>query len=193
MKAALSTKQDGNLIFSLTPQRFITEDDLFNSPQLGSVNIAPDGSAVAYTISQRNPKTIKSESWIEIRRLPGGELEQTIRDSQGYRDIQWSPDSQWLSAIVPGEKGTSGLWLVERKTRRSRLLLDNIKGLSSASWSPTGKFLLYTITEEPKDPNPKVENMKGLDDRWTYMRSKSHLYTVMVDSGVCHRLTAGTQ
>ncbi len=193
VKAALRTKQDGNLIFGLTPQRFITEDDLLNSPQLGSVNIAPDGSAVVYTISQRNPKTSKSESWLEIRRLPGGELEQTIRDSQGYKGIQWSPDSQWLSAIVPGEKGTSGLWLVERKTRLSRLLLDNIKGLSSASWSPTGKFLLYTITEEPKDPNPKVENLKGLDDRWTYMRSKSHLYTVMVDSGVCHRLTAGTQ
>ena len=193
VKAALKTKQDGNLTFRLTPQRFITEDDLFNSPQLGSVDVAPDGSAVAYTISQRNPKTAKSESWIEIRRLPGGDLEQTIRDSQGYRGIQWSPDSQWLSALVPGEKGTSGLWIVERKTRQSRLLLDNVKGLSSASWSPTGKFLLYTITEEPKDPNPKVENLKGLDDRWTYMRSKSHLYMVMVDSGVCHRLTAGTQ
>lgn len=193
VKAAMTTKQNGNLSLSLTPQRFITEDDIYNSPVLGTVAVSPDGSAVAYTVSQRNPKTGQTESWIEIRKLPGGELEQTIRDSQGYKNLQWSPDSQWLSAIVPRKKESSDLWLIERRTRRTRIILENIKGLSSAYWSPTGKFLLYSITEEPKDPSPKVERMTGLQDRWVPWHSKTHLYMVMVDSGVRHRLTAGPQ
>ena len=188
----LTLKHGGDLISSLTPRRYITEDDLFNSPQIGSVLVAPDGSAVATVMSQRNPKLAKSESWIEIRKLPGGELEQTIRDSQSYANVRWSPDAQWLSSLIPGEKGTSSLWLIERKTRRTRVLLDNIKGLTSAHWSPTGKFLVYSVTEAPKETDPKVERMNGLQDRWGVWHSKIHLYMIMVDSGVCRRLTAGT-
>jgi len=193
LNTKLNIKQGGELISNLTPRRFITDDDLFNSPQIESVFVAPDGSALAYGMTQRNPKIAKSESWVEIRKLPGGELEQTIRDTQGCSNIQWSPDSQWLSAIVPAEKDSSNLWLIERKTRQTRVLLDNVKGLSSARWSPTGKFLVYSITEKPKDPDPKVERMTGLQDRWLPWHSKTHLYAVMVDSGVCRRLTAGTQ
>jgi len=192
LKTEFSLKQGGGLVSGLTPRRYITEDDVLNSPQTGSILVSPDGSAVAIVMNQRNPKLAKSESWIEIRKLPGGELEQAIRDSQSYANVRWSPDSQWLSALVPGEKGASSLWLIERKTRQTRVLLDNVKGLSSAFWSPTGKFLVYSVTETPKEPDPKVERMTGLQNRWGFWPSKSHLYMVMVNSGVCRRLTAGT-
>jgi len=193
IKTKIKTSIAGNLNTDLIPKRFMSEDDVHNAPSIAQVAVAPDGSAVAYTMTKRNPKIMKNESWIEVRTLPDGQLEQVIRDSQGYRNLQWSPNSKWLSVIVPGEKGTFDLWLIERKTRLIRILLDDVKGLSSASWSPSGTLLLYSITEAPKVIVPKVDRLEDLDDRWLNSRSLTHLYTVMVDSGVCRRLTAGPQ
>jgi len=192
LKAEMQTSQDGRLSTDLSPQRFISEDDILNSPQIGSVSLTWDGRAVAYVVSKRNPRTTKPESWIEIRRLPGAELERVIRDTQSYASIQWAPDGRRLSAIVPGETGTSDLWLVDRMTGQTRILLDDVKGLAASYWSPTGDFLVYSVTEAPKDPDPKVEKMTGLQDRWIPWHSKTHLHLVWVDSGLRRPLTAGT-
>lgn len=191
IQTEIKTPIAGNLHTDLIPKRFMTEDDVHNAPSIIQVAVASDASAVAYTVTKRNPKIMKNESWVEIRTLPDGQLEQVIRDSQGYRNLRWSPDSQWLSAIVPGEKGTSDLWIIERKTRQIRILLDDVKGLSSATWSPTGTFILFSITDTPKELIPKVDRLEDLDDRWLNNRSLTHLYTVMVESGVRRQLTAG--
>jgi dipeptidyl aminopeptidase/acylaminoacyl peptidase len=192
LQAEMRTAQDGRLSTDLSPQRSISEDDILNSPQIGSITMTRDGRAVAYVVSQRNPKTTKPESWIEIRRLPGAELERVIRDTQSYASVQWAPDGRRLSAVVPGEAGTSDLWLVDRQTGETRVLLDDLKGLTAAYWSPTGDFLVYSVTEAPKDPEPKVEWMTGLQDRWVPWHSKTHLYVVDVGSGIRRPLTGGT-
>ena len=191
LRSELKTDQDGRLVTDLSPQRPIGEDDILNAAQIQSIAMTRDGKAVAYVVSQRNPRTAKSESWVEIRRLPGAELERAIRDSQAYASVQWSPDGRRLSAIVPGEAGASDLWIIDRATGQTRVQLDDVKGLTAASWSPAGDFLVYSVTEAPKDPDPKVEKMTGLDDRWVPMRSKTHLHMVLVDSGIRRPLTGG--
>jgi len=193
IKTEFKISMVGNLSSDLSPKRFMSEDDVHNAPRITRVAVAPDGSAVAYTMSRRNVKIKKDESWIEIRTLPEGQLEQVFRDSQGYRNLQWSPDSAWLSAIVPGESGTSDLWLIERKTHQTRILCDDVEGLSSASWSPTGSLILYSITDAREELVPMVDRLEDLDDRWIYNRRLTHLYTVMIDSGVCRRLTTGSR
>jgi dipeptidyl aminopeptidase/acylaminoacyl peptidase len=193
IKASFESAEAGPLISSASPKRLISRDDLSNAPRVGAPAVAPDGKAVAYTMTRRLPKTGQSESWIEIRKVPGGELEQVFRDSQGRQTLRWSPDGKSLSALVPGDKGTMDLWILDRETKQTRVLLDDVQGLLDASWSPTGSFLIYAVTEEPKDPSPKVEKLSGLDDRWTRLRGKTHLYAVSVDSGVRRRLTAGDQ
>ena len=188
----LRTSQDGRLGTDLSPERLIGADDILNSPRIGAITMTRDGRAVAYVVSERNPKTAKPESWIEIRRLPGAELEREIRDTQTYSSIQWAPEGSRVSAVVPGDAGTSDLWLVDRATGQTRVLLDDVKGLTAAYWSPTGDFLVYAVTEPPKDPDPKVEKMTGLEDRWTPWHSKTHLHMVLVDSGIRRPLTAGS-
>jgi dipeptidyl aminopeptidase/acylaminoacyl peptidase len=191
LQAEMRSGQDGRLATDLSPQRSISEDDILNSRQIGSIALTRDGGAVAYIVSERNPKTTRPESWIEIRRLPGSELERVIRDTQSYASVQWAPDGRRLSAIVPGEAGASDLWLIDRATGETRVLLDDVKGLSAAYWSPTGEFLVYSVTEAPKDPEPKVEWMTGLEDRWVPWHSKTHLHLVSVDSGIRRPLTGG--
>lgn len=190
VQASIGTSHPGSIRSSLVARRFITERDIFNSSRISQINISPDEQAVAYVVTRRNPHVKKEESWIEIRTLPGGELEKTLRDSQGFRNLRWSPDSRWLSAVVPGEDKTFDLWLIHRKTGKIRVLLDNKKGLSSHYWSPTGDFIIFTINKRPDVP--KIEKMDGLQDRWLPRFGKSHIFQVMVDSGICRRLTAGT-
>ncbi len=193
VKVLLKPKNEGILQANLSSRRMLTEDDIVNSLELRNVKLSPDGKAVAYTASQRNPRTKRHEYWIEIRTLPDGKMEKVIRDTQNLRNLQWSPDGKSLSAIVPGTGETSDLWLIDRKTGQTQILLDDLKGLNNALWSPSGEFLLYSVTDEPKEKDPKIERLTGLQDRW--VRSwpyKSHLYTVMRESKIRHRLTAGT-
>ncbi len=193
LKASLSWKEAGRLASSLSVRRTLTEDDIFNSLRLSNVKLSPDGKAVAYTASRRNPRTKNQDSWIEIRSIPEGKIERVIRDSQSLRSLQWSPDGKFLSAIAPGARDTSDLWLIDRGTGQTEILLDDIKGLNNALWSPTGEFILYYVKDEPKEKEPKIQRLTGLQDRWVrFWPYKNHLYTVMIKSKVRRRLTAGT-
>ena len=193
LEAKLKPDHSGTLTASLSPERSLSEDDIHNALTARGLNISPDGDALVYSLSRRNPHTKQSEGWIEIHRLPSGELEREIRDSRGLYGLQWSPCGHWLSAMAAGEKGTSDLWLIERKTGKTRILLNDVKRLGMSSWSPAGDYIIYTITDEPKEKDPKIERLEGLDDRWTRTTPyKTHLYLVMVESGIRRRLTAGT-
>ncbi|MEW6455868.1 MAG: S9 family peptidase [Acidobacteriota bacterium] len=193
IKATFKPKKEEYLSVSLATKRTLTEDDIFNSLNLRSISISPDGKAVAYTVSQRNPRTKKHEYWIEIRKLPDGEIEKVIRDTQNLRNLRWSPDGKFLSAIAPGTKDTFDLWLIERKTGQTQILLDDVKGLNNAIWSPTGEFMVYSVTDEPKEKEQKIQRMTGLQDRWIrYWPYKTHLYMLMMESKIKRRLTAGT-
>ena len=192
IKTSLRPEKKEYLEVNLTARRCLTEDDIFNSLRLSNILISPDGKAVCYTVSQRDPKTGRADRWIEIRKLPGGEIERAMRDSRTLRNLIWSPDGKFLSALVPGEKGTSDLWLIERETGETCILLNDINGLRSAVWSPTGDFIVYTVREEPEDKDPKIQRLTKMEDRYPYSPYKTHLYMVMVDSKICRRLTAGS-
>jgi len=189
--AALKPEKKEYLAVSLSKKRSITADDIHNSRNISNILISPDGKAVCFTVSQRNPRIKQTERWVEIRKLPGGELESTIRDSsQTPQNLAWSPDGKFLSGIFPGEKNTSDLRLIERKTGQITVLLDDVKGLRNAAWSPTGDFLIYSVTEESRVKDPKRQWLKGLQDQRG--SSKTHLFKVMVDSIMRRRLTAGS-
>ncbi len=193
LRASLSPRKEGTLASSLSGRRTLTEDDIFNSLRLTNVKLSPDGKAVAYTASQRNPRTKNQDSWIEIRTVSDGMLERAVRDTQGLRNLRWSPDGKFLSALAPGTSGTSDLWLIDRETGQTEILLDDIKGLNNAVWSPTGEYLLYYVTDEPKEKEPKIQRLTGIQDRWVRnWPYKKHLYTVAIKSKLRRRLTAGT-
>ncbi len=192
IKASLKPKKEENLAISLTPRRTITEDDIFNSLELSNISLSPDGKTVCYAVSQRNPRTESAEQWIEIRNFPGGKLERVMRDfPQTPRNLGWSPDGRFLSALVPGERGTSDLWLIERSTGQITVLLDDVKGLGNPVWSPTGDFVVYTVTEEQDVEPLKIQKVEKLDDRYPPFVYKTSYYMVMVDSKICRRLTTG--
>lgn len=189
--AALKPEKKEYLAVSLSKKRSITADDIHNSRNIRNILISPDGKAVCFTVSQRNPRIKQTERWVEIRKLPGGELESTIRDPfQTPQNLAWSPDGKFLSGIFPGEKNKSDLRLIERKTGHITVLLDDVMGLRNAAWSPTGDFLIYSVTEESRIKDPKRQWLKGLEDRRGSF--KTHLFKVMVESKIRRRLTAGS-
>lgn len=175
----------------LTPRRAVTEDDLFNAQYLSDISLSPDGSAVAYKVNQRNPRNRKIDSWIEIRKVPGGEVERSIRDSQGIRNFQWSPNGEFFAFVVSKGKETFDLLILNRKTGEIRKILEEEKGLRDFAWSPKGDFIIFTLTEEPTEKEPKIQRVKEMEDRYHYTPYKTHLYLVLLDSQIKKRLTAG--
>jgi len=191
VKTSFYSSNNEYLRLSLSTKRTLTEDDIFNSRSFSNVSITPDGKAVSYIVQQRNPRTQESESWFEIRKISGSEIEKVIRDSQGFKNISWSPNAKTLSAIVPGEDGTSDLWLINRVTGEVTVLLDNVIGLGNAIWSPTGAYIIYSVLREPKNTDLKIQKVNSIDDRYPSFIHEANYYIVMIDSKVSRRLTTG--
>ena len=191
VKTSFYSNNNEYLRLGLSTKRTLTEDDIFNSRSLSNVSITPDGKAVSYIVHQRNPGTQESESWLEIRKNSDGKIEKVIRDSQGFKNISWSPDAKTLSAIVPGEDGTSDLWLMDRVTGEVTVLLDNVIGLLNAVWSPTGAYMIYTVLKEPTNKDLKIQKVNSIDDRYPTFIQETNYYMVMIDSKVSRCLTTG--
>src|SRR5918994_2040460 len=89
----------------------ITIDDLLRIPRVSDVQLSPDGSAVAYTVSTPNVETNEAESniWIveTARRQP-----RQVTYSGKDRSARWSPDGKRLAFLSKEKdkekkKGTS--------------------------------------------------------------------------------------
>ncbi|HKQ60089.1 MAG TPA: S9 family peptidase [Candidatus Polarisedimenticolaceae bacterium] len=183
---------------SLDPRRNLELRDVLDAPQVTSLALSPDGETVAAGVTRVVPGTDAAESWIELVRTDDGAAVASWRGAAGIRQLDWSPDGRWLSYIAdvpPGDdkdaKKTASLVLVERESRRPRVLLERIERLGGYRWSPTSRALVTWTTVEAEKDKRGVKRLQGLMDRWAGYRDKQYLHLVTVPDGLHRRLTAG--
>ncbi|MCK5032426.1 MAG: S9 family peptidase, partial [Calditrichia bacterium] len=61
--------------------------------------------------------------------------------------------------------------------------------LSDYNWSPDASFIIYSITEKPKEDKEGLKKLQGMADRWRTWRHKDELYLLDVKTGTCRQLT----
>ncbi|MFQ6038597.1 MAG: S9 family peptidase, partial [Candidatus Aminicenantales bacterium] len=71
------------------------------------------------------------------------------------------------------------------------LLVKNIKGLGTHLWSPDGRSIVYSVTEEGPQDKKGIKRFKNLSDRLPGWRNRTYLYKVSVENGFRQRLTGG--
>jgi len=179
---------------SLDPARNITIGDILDSPSPSSVRVSPDGKLVAYTVRQGIHGTDKSESWIEIRSLPDGQLVRKLRGGEGKSRLNWAPDGHRLSYVSrKADDKTSSLWVHDLDTGEVAPILERVKEFGGYAWAPDGRSVAYWITTKPEKDKSGVKRLEGLQDRQPSNRNLSHLYLVTVKDRIRRRLTAGKE
>src|SRR5262249_9423006 len=108
--------------------------------------LSPDGNQLAFAWNGPH----KAEKYdIYVRLVDGGAPLQLTHDPLDDRAPAWSPDARSIAF----ERNRKAIFIIPALGGVERKLTDFSKGeiqLSQLSWSPDGKFLAFSGTEEEK-------------------------------------------
>jgi dipeptidyl aminopeptidase/acylaminoacyl peptidase len=132
-------------------KRPITIEDLFRVKMIGDPRPSPDGSRIAYVVTQMDTDedTYRSQIWLVP--AAGGT---PIRYTGGKNDSspRWSPDGKRLAFISRRDDGTPEgkkkarpeVWVLDTDGGEAWQLTKTKHGAADPTWSPDGRFLAYT-------------------------------------------------
>ncbi len=171
-------------------ERFLALPHIMDVPRVSSLSTAPAGDLTAVTITQQLPPDGRSESRIELRTTDDGEIYRTFGGGMQIGNLQWAPEERQFAYVDRTQQGAD-LWLVDLATGEKERLLDSVEDFGSFSWSPTGDFLVYSISESPDPDDSGVQKLRKMEDRRPGFHTRSFLYRLNLPEGTTQRLTAG--
>lgn len=154
--------------FSLTAQskRGLQPEDLFHYKEVADAQIAPDGSRVAYTVTEVSADRTRNVTHIWIVSTSGGEPKRLLKDDADDTTPRWSPDGKWIACYKQ-----DGLWIsnpdggdTQLVTRVVRTNFFFNKAGESFTWSPDSKRIAFLSDPKILPPaNPMTERlMRGI-------------------------------
>ncbi len=201
-------------------KRPVTLEDIMGMRAVGSAEIAPDGSAVLYTVRQWEPaakeppakdnagqapaekKPVKMEARTHIFRVPasGGAPRQLTFGERSETSPRWSPDGKFITFITARGSGSDSgddgpkaqIWIMPTDGGEPWQLTSATDGVSAYEWAPDAKSIAFTAREPlSKDGD---EKRKRRDDPRVFEGDfrMTHLWTIDVPSKKETRLTEGT-
>ena len=127
--------------------RVPTVDDLLNVSSLGSPQISPDGTWVAYTVTSTDWKQDAFVTQIWAAHVASGRRYQLTRGDKPCSNPQWSPDSTWL-AFTSARVGDKNQVFAIRPDGGEAIQLTNVEnGAGNYAWSRDGKQIAFTSSD----------------------------------------------
>ena len=166
--------------------------------RVGSVNVAPDGKRVVFTVREAVLEGGLSEyrTQLYLAALDGTVPRQFTHGDKSSDDPQWSPDGRWI-AFVSARVGKKNLWVIPAEGGEAVQLTEMKSDVGSFRWSPVGKSLAFTAIDAPtelEERNSKEKSDARVVDEDV---KRTRLYLVEFDAlfkglVAVRRLTGGT-
>ena len=176
-------------------KRLLTALDLMKVATVSAPRISPDGTRVAYTVSET--KTEKDKEWkpvVQVWVVPtgGGEARQFTRGEKSSTAPDWSPDGTMLAFLSDREKdGERQVWMMRADGGEAWVVTSHKGGVNSFRFSPDSKQLLLVATDQPgkdEEDRKKVKDDTILIDRDLKM---AHLWLWNIEKKEEKRITQG--
>lgn len=123
-------------------------EDVLRIKSIGSADISPDGSLVAFVVTWMDAE--KNQNWSDIwlMKTEGGEPIKLTED--GMSELpKWSPDGRSLAFVAPKD-GKSAIWVMDLRTKLRRFLTymersSMVIGDTGEElvWSPDGTMIAF--------------------------------------------------
>lgn len=134
---------------------------------LGSPRVSPDGTRVAYTVSNEVLTADKSEyvTQIWLASIDGKENTQLTFADKSSTNPKWSPDGKWIAFTSTRKDSKNNLFVLRVGGGEAEMLTDLKGSISDFEWSPDGKSFAYTMTDPKTDDEEKNDKARN-DFRW---------------------------
>jgi dipeptidyl aminopeptidase/acylaminoacyl peptidase len=148
---------------SAQPKRGLQPEDLFHYKEVADAQIAPDGSRVAYTVTEVSADRARNVTHIWLVNTSGGEPKRLTKDEVDDTTPRWSPDGKWLAYYKQ-----DGLWMANPDSGEAQLLTrvarTNFffnKAGESFTWSPDSKRIAFLSDPKILPPvNPMLARLQ---------------------------------
>jgi dipeptidyl aminopeptidase/acylaminoacyl peptidase len=159
-------------------RRVPTVEDLMALKSAGSPAISPDGTKVAYTVTEADYDQDAFVSQIWLADVATGRAFQLTRGKKSCSGPDWSPDGRWLAFTSSRADDKSQLFVISPEGGEAVQVTKSETGVSGFEWSPDGKTIAYSAadpeTKEAKDRKDYYGDYTVVREEYTF----THLWTV---------------
>src|SRR2546422_1096257 len=176
-------------------KRLLTALDLMKINAVSAPRISPDGTRVAYTVSET--KMEKDKEWKNVTEvwvvaITGGKPRQYTRGDKSATAPEWSPDGSMIAFLTDREKdGERQVWMMMADGGEAWAVTSHKGGVSGFRFSPDSKQLLLSAADRPgkeEEDRKKVKDDTMVIDHDIKM---THLWLFEVAKKEEKRLTEG--
>src|SRR5262245_4225854 len=192
-------------------KRPMTFDDLMAIKRIGDAQISPDGSRVAYVVSDVDKNLNRGKRSVWAVPTSGGSPQQLITSDKNDFSPRWSADGKWI-AFLSTREGAPQIFVADAANpgaSNPRKVTSVPEGVGEFTWSPNGKMFAFTTDVYPgcqtldcvakrSEAEEKSKVKAVIADRLLYRHwdsfkrgKRSHLFVVSSEGGEPKDLTPG--
>ena len=167
-------------------------DDLLNLKTLGSPQVSPDGTWVAYTVSSTDWKQDAFVTQIWLVHVASGRNFQVTRGDKSCVSPGWSPDGAWLAFTSSRVGDKSQIFVIRRDGGEAVQMTNAENGVGGYAWSGDGRQIAFTTSDvNEKDVKARKDH---LGDFEVVRREYAHQHLRTFDvAGALAAPVAGTE
>jgi dipeptidyl aminopeptidase/acylaminoacyl peptidase len=169
-----------------------TTDLIMKVKRIPAVVPSPDGTRVAYVVSEAQMEGEKSEflSQIHVAAADGSGGFQLTRGDKSATSPRWSPDGQWIAFLSSRGDTKTQIFRIRVAGGEAEPVTAEKGSVAGFEWSPDGKTFAFLMTDPRTDEDEKAAKEKR-DARVIDENEKvAGLYVVAVEKGADGKRTS---
>ena len=190
-------------LFPLVGQasRALVPEDWYRFQAVSELQIAPDGTAVAYLVTRYDKESDESRAALWSASWNGGESIQLTR-GESVSAPRFSPDGRYFSFLSARADSGPQLWLLDRRGGEARQVSHESGEIEAYEWSPDGVHVVLVMRSAKnttagegkgaKTAKPLVIDslhFKQDTDGYLTADARTHLYLLDTSTGASEPLT----